>query len=144
MHRFTAALNSQTDLIEGAVAHFETKIEPAQDPRMRIEWLHNGQPIAHSARMKNIYDFGYVIMELSPAEPQDTGTWTCRATNDHGDAEISCEVAVEGISCFLDFAFLTIFKIRRLHHVVDFLPTFVFACSLCIHSHIFHKHVKLY
>lgn len=31
--------------------------------------------------MKAIKDFGFVVLELLPAEPQDTGTWECVASN---------------------------------------------------------------
>lgn len=76
------------------MAHLEVQVEPVGDPRLKIEWLHDGKPIAHSSRMKNIHDFGFVVLELSPVEPQDTGTWTCRATNARGEAEVSCKIAV--------------------------------------------------
>ena len=44
--------------------------------------------------MKAIHDFGFVVLELFPAEPQDNGTWLCRATNAQGQAEIQCEIEV--------------------------------------------------
>uniref|UniRef100_A0A183TXY2 Immunoglobulin I-set domain protein n=1 Tax=Toxocara canis TaxID=6265 RepID=A0A183TXY2_TOXCA len=73
--RFVTQLQSLPDLIEGQVAHLEAQVEPVADPRLKIEWFHNGKPVGHTARMKNIHDFGFVVMELSPAEPQDSGTW---------------------------------------------------------------------
>lgn len=48
----------------------------------------------NTARMKIIHDFGFVVFELLPAEPQDTGTWLCRAINKHGQAETFCEIEV--------------------------------------------------
>lgn len=41
-----------------------------------------------------IHDFGFVVLELSPSEPQDTGKWTCRATNRNGSDEVSCDLKV--------------------------------------------------
>lgn len=41
-----------------------------------------------------IHDFGFVVLEMSPAEPQDTGKWTCRATNKNGTDEVSCDIKV--------------------------------------------------
>lgn len=88
-------LQSLPELIEGQVAHLEAQVEPVADPHLKIEWFHNGKPVGHTSRMKNIHDFGFVVMELSPAEPQDSGTWMCKATNQHGHAETSCDIQVE-------------------------------------------------
>lgn len=88
--KFISALQApQGELKEGQMAHFEVQVTPVADPRLRIEWFHNGHPVGHTARMKTIHDFGFVVLELSPAEPQDCGVWTCKATNDHGSDEVS-------------------------------------------------------
>ena len=87
-------MQDQSDLLEGQVAHLEVQVEPVADPRLKIEWLHDGHPIGHTSRMKVIHEFGFVVLELSPAEPQDCGTWTCVATNNFGKAEISCNIGV--------------------------------------------------
>ncbi len=41
---FTTPMKS-IEIKEGQRAHFEARIIPVSDPTMRIEWLHNGQPI---------------------------------------------------------------------------------------------------
>ncbi|KHJ78039.1 immunoglobulin I-set domain protein [Oesophagostomum dentatum] len=43
-----------------------------------------------------LHDFGFVVLEMSPAEPQDTGKWTCKATNKNGSDEVSCDIKVVG------------------------------------------------
>lgn len=43
-----------------------------------------------------IHDFGFVIMEISPSEPQDSGIYTCRATNRWGTAETKAKIQVKG------------------------------------------------
>ncbi|CAD6198030.1 unnamed protein product [Caenorhabditis auriculariae] len=96
--KFTTQLVSPPELQESQQAHLECQVTPVADPRLKIEWFHNGNPVKHSNRMKMIHDFGFVVLELSPAEPQDTGTWTCRATNDHGSDEVSAEIKVIGNS----------------------------------------------
>ncbi|CAB3397921.1 unnamed protein product [Caenorhabditis bovis] len=94
--KFTTALVGPNELQESEQAHLECQVTPVSDPRLKIEWFHNGQPVAHSNRMKVIHDFGFVVLELSPAEPQDSGTWTCRATNDEGSDEVSTDIKVFG------------------------------------------------
>jgi len=81
-------------LSEGSLAHLDAKLEPIDDPNLIIEWFHNGDLVRNTARMKTIHDFGFVVLELFPAEPQDNGTWLCRATNAQGQAEIQCEIEV--------------------------------------------------
>ncbi|VDK45179.1 unnamed protein product [Anisakis simplex] len=90
--RFVTQLQNLPDLIEGQVAHLEAQVEPVADPRLKIEWFHNGHPVKQTARMKNIHDFGFVVMELSPVEPQDSGKWVCKATNSKGTAETSSDI----------------------------------------------------
>lgn len=76
--KFLTQLPSLQPLVEGSVVHLDAQVEPVADPRLRIEWFHNGNPIRNTSRMKAIHDFGFVVLELTPAEPQDTGTWTCK------------------------------------------------------------------
>ncbi|KIH55889.1 immunoglobulin I-set domain protein, partial [Ancylostoma duodenale] len=92
--KFTTQLASPPELLEGQMAHLEAQITPVADPSLKIEWFHDGNPVKHSNRMKMIHDFGFVVLEMSPAEPQDTGKWTCRATNKNGTDEVSCDIKV--------------------------------------------------
>lgn len=85
---------SLIDLSEGQLAHLEAQVEPVDDPDLKIEWFHNGEPVGHSARMKVIHDFGFVVLELIPVEPQDSGKWVCRASSKKGQAETSCDMQV--------------------------------------------------
>ncbi|UMM33610.1 hypothetical protein L5515_007025 [Caenorhabditis briggsae] len=94
--KFTSALAGPPELQEGQQAHLECQVTPVADPRLKIEWFHDGQPVKHTNRMKVIHDFGFVVLQLTPAEPQDSGTWTCRATNQHGSDEVSTEIKVVG------------------------------------------------
>lgn len=83
---------------EGALLHLDAQLEPASDPNRVVEWRHNGEPVRNSNRMKAIHDFGFVVLELIPAEPQDTGTWECVATNNDGSATTAINIEVIGDS----------------------------------------------
>lgn len=39
---------ANTSQVEGGRIHFEARIEPVGDPTMRVEWFHNGRPLAAS------------------------------------------------------------------------------------------------
>lgn len=88
------AFQSLPQLREGALLHLDAKLEPTDDPTLKVEWFHNGELVRDTNRMKAIHDFGFVVLELCPAEPQDNGTWVCRATNAKGQAETQCQIEV--------------------------------------------------
>jgi hypothetical protein len=42
--------------------------------------------------VKNISDFGFVVLEISPTYPEDSGEYTCRAVNSVGEAVTSTKL----------------------------------------------------
>ena len=65
-----------------------------QDPNLIVEWLHDGNLIRHSNRLRIINDFGFNILEIAPLSVQDAGTWMCRVNNSRGTAETKCTIQV--------------------------------------------------
>ena len=82
-------------LVENQLAHFETRLTPINDPSMRVEWFHNGKPISSGSRIKTINDFGFVILEVANVLSRDSGNYTCKAVNKHGEASVACNVQVK-------------------------------------------------
>ena len=78
---------SLDNLIEGQNAHFEAKLTPIADPNLRVEWFKDGQPVTIGHRFRPIHDFGYVALDIVGLISEDTGSYTCRATNNVGTAE---------------------------------------------------------
>lgn len=89
---------SDLTLAENALAHFECRLTPVNDPSMRVEWYHNGKPLLAGSRIKTINDFGFVILEISGCYQRESGLYTCKATNKHGEATVSCKLQVRGRS----------------------------------------------
>ena len=83
-------------LPENSLAHFETRLIPLNDPSMRVEWYHNGKQLSAGSRIKTINDFGFVILEVANVLTRDSGNYTCKASNKHGETSISCNVQVKG------------------------------------------------
>lgn len=81
-------------VIEGAPAHFEAKLVPIGDPKLRVEWLLDGKPIEASNRMSTLHDFGFVAMDLKYTRPSDAGRYSIRAVNSLGEATISANLTV--------------------------------------------------
>jgi hypothetical protein len=84
--RFVQQLNSVPELVEGQPAHFEASVTPVADPRLRVQWFHNGRPLAASNRVAYRNDFGLVTLDIAYVLPQDVGDYRCVAVNDAGEA----------------------------------------------------------
>jgi titin len=82
-------------LAENSLAHFETRLTPINDPSMKLEWYHNGEPLSSGSRIKTINDFGFVILEVANVMTRDSGSYTCKAVNKLGEASLSCNVTVK-------------------------------------------------
>ena len=90
---FTSTMRDM-QIMEGSPAHFEAKLTPIGDPKLRVDWLKNGKPIQASNRMSSLHDFGFVALDLKYTRPDDTGSYTCRAINDLGEANITANLKV--------------------------------------------------
>ncbi|XP_046465810.1 titin isoform X2 [Neodiprion pinetum] len=93
---FTVPLSNVDGLREGESAHFEARITPTDDPKLKVEWFWNGKPLRTGSRFRTFCDFGFVILEISPIYPEDTGEYSCRATNDYGEAVTTCTLKCTG------------------------------------------------
>uniref|UniRef100_A0A0N5C356 Ig-like domain-containing protein n=1 Tax=Strongyloides papillosus TaxID=174720 RepID=A0A0N5C356_STREA len=94
--KFTSPLKVISDLVEGQPAHFETTVEPVDDPQLVIEWYLNGAPFPSSSRCKMINDFGWVILNINSTDGRDSGEWVCVARNSVGEARTSASLNVTG------------------------------------------------
>ncbi|XP_075588793.1 LOW QUALITY PROTEIN: titin-like [Dermatophagoides farinae] len=90
--KFELPLNDQTNLKEGDCVHLETRVTPSSDPSLSIEWYKDNQPLRASNRIRTISEFGFVILEISPVCPEDSGLYTVRATNNVGEAVLSTRI----------------------------------------------------
>ena len=90
---FTSSPKS-IEVMEGQKAHFEARIIPVSDPTLKIEWFLNGQPIKLGSRFREGHDFGFVSLDITHVLPEDGGQYSCRATNNLGQAVCSCNLGV--------------------------------------------------
>ncbi len=86
---------------EGANITVESRIEPKNDPKLRVEWELNGKPLETGSRIKTSLDFGHVVLQINGARPSDSGLYTCKALNALGNAVSTTSVKVEGRSRLL-------------------------------------------
>lgn len=86
---FTSQSENLTNLAEGELAHFDATLTPTGDETMVVEWFFNEKAIEASHRIRTVHAFGTVLLEVLGTKVEDSGTYTCRATNKWGKAEIS-------------------------------------------------------
>ena len=91
---FTTPLQSLENLKEGEHAHLECRLEPINDPNLKVEWFVNGMAIRTGHRFRATHDFGYVALDVLYTYGEDTGTYMCKATNALGEAVNTCTVSV--------------------------------------------------
>lgn len=98
--KFITHIQSAT-VDESEAVRFECRVEPKDDPNLRIEWYRNGKLIPAGHRYRTMYDMGFVSMDILYVYPEDSGEYVCKAINDLGEdttrASVSCK------SKFLDF-----------------------------------------
>lgn len=90
---FTSTMRDM-QVTEGTPAHFEAKLVPIGDPKLKVEWVKNGKPIQASNRISYLHDFGFVALDLKYTRPDDAGNYTCRAINELGEANITAKLNV--------------------------------------------------
>ena len=60
--------------------------------QLQIEWFKDGKPLATGHRFRTFNDFGIVILDVLYCYSEDSGTYECKATNQHGSDSISCTI----------------------------------------------------
>ena len=103
--------------MEGSPAHFEAKLVPIGDSKLRVNWLKNGKPIQCSNRMSTLNDFGFVALDLKYTRTDDSGAYTCNAINELGEANITANLKVCQVESVQDF--LIKFDIKPLMHLLE-------------------------
>ncbi len=83
------------DIKEGQRAHFECRLIPVSDTTLKVEWFRNNVPLKSGSRFTETNSFGFVALDIMYTYPEDSGLYTCRATNALGEAITSCQLNVQ-------------------------------------------------
>nr|XP_033784485.1 myosin-binding protein C, cardiac-type isoform X2 [Geotrypetes seraphini] len=63
-------------------------------PKPRIFWYKNTMDLSTEAKYRMFSKQGIVTLEIRKPSPFDGGVYTCRAVNEHGEAETECKLEV--------------------------------------------------
>lgn len=103
---------------ENQPVHFEARLIPVGDPKLKVTWLRNGVPLEASNRLTTMHDFGYVALNMKYVNPEDSGTYTCRAVNELGQAVTSAQLIVKSKAA-LDLETLNENALEKIHQLED-------------------------
>lgn len=112
---FTTALRN-VDAIEGDRVHFECQLTPIGDSSLKVEWFKNGEPLLQGSRFVEIFDFGFVALDIKHVYSEDSGTYTIKATNNYGEAVVQAVLRCRPTSSLITSSQLegSLSSIRRL------------------------------
>ncbi len=100
---FTEALRETLELSEEEQKlRLECVVEPKKDPRLKVEWYHNGLPLKSGSRVETKFEFGKAELVISDVKVADRGVYTCKARNAAGEAVTFVAVAAEADESGLD------------------------------------------
>ena len=84
---FTSSLPENVSITDKTL-HLECQVEPKNDPKLSINWYHNGLPLTSASRIIPKHDFGFVTLDINDMSGRDNGIYTCKAVNDAGEAVV--------------------------------------------------------
>ncbi|KAM4614710.1 myosin-binding protein C, slow-type [Polymixia lowei] len=66
------------------------------NPRPKVIWMKNKITIIDDPRYRMFSNQGVCTLEIRKPNPYDGGMYTCKATNDLGEAQVDCKLEVKG------------------------------------------------
>ncbi|XP_037616746.1 myosin-binding protein C, slow-type isoform X2 [Sebastes umbrosus] len=66
------------------------------NPRAKVIWMKNKIAIQDDPRYRMFSNQGVCTLEIRKPSPYDGGMYTCKATNDLGEAQVDCKLEVKG------------------------------------------------
>lgn len=91
----------QLERIEGQPAYFQTRVEPATDNRLQVQWFKDGAPLQNSNKHALTYDFGLVALSISYTIANDAGIYSVVARNDLGENQVQGKLSVTSVDGIL-------------------------------------------
>jgi len=89
---FLTGLKPEQSLKDGD--RLELKVQVKGDPDPQVTWSKDGKPISSNEAMEVKYKNGVASVIINEIFPEDSGKFTCKATNTKGSVETSSKVAV--------------------------------------------------
>lgn len=82
------------NLIEGDFIRLECRLQPVNDPTLKVEWTRNGQALPEGSRFMPGRNLDLLTLDILAVYAEDSALYTCRALSAFGDAATSATVKV--------------------------------------------------
>jgi hypothetical protein len=89
---FLTGLKPEQSINDGA--RLELKVQVKGDPDPQVSWSKDSKPITSSDIMEVKYKNGVASVIIKEIFPEDSGRYTCKATNTKGSVETSSKVTI--------------------------------------------------
>lgn len=100
-------------MLPGESARLHCKLKGS--PVIQVTWFKNNKELSESNTVRMSFVNSEAILDITDVKVDDSGTYSCEATNDVGSDSCSTEVVIKGLSAELpSLAFLRTFAFRLL------------------------------
>ena len=89
---FLSGLNPNMEIIDGT--RLELKVSVKGDPLPQVTWTKDGKDLASNDIIEVKYKNGVALVIVNEIYPEDSGKYTCKATNAKGSVETSSTIKV--------------------------------------------------
>lgn len=121
----------------GSTARFECDTEDA--PNVNFKWFKDGHPIKEGDRYRIISRFTASSLEILSTTKDDSGEYTCKASNLHGSDECSSSLGVTGKSkaCYRLFCWFSLGLFQGFIWILSYNDCFCYFDTNCFASMLF-------
>ena len=89
---FLSGLNPNMEIIDGT--RLELKVGVKGDPLPQVTWTKDGKDLASNDIIEVKYKNGVALLTVNEIYPEDSGKYTCKASNAKGSVETSSNIKV--------------------------------------------------
>uniref|UniRef100_A0A3B4TIA1 Ig-like domain-containing protein n=1 Tax=Seriola dumerili TaxID=41447 RepID=A0A3B4TIA1_SERDU len=102
--------SAQLTSVSSGPSHLSTATSCFDAPNVSFKWFKDGQSIREGDKYRIISRFSTSSLELLAPTKEDSGEYTCKASNQHGSDECSASLSVTGKSdaCFFPLRWLSL------------------------------------
>lgn len=98
---FTQNLANADELTEGDFIRLECRLQPVNDPTLKVTWTVNGNPLPEASRFIHSRNMDLIVLEIPGVVGEDSGIYSCHANSAFGEATTSATVKVQATDALL-------------------------------------------
>ena len=96
-------MRQEVNATVNVVFNCQASTDPAEESKLRIEWKRNGEPIDYEQEGRISKNMADNSLTISQVVVDDSGEYTCVASNGLDSDEVTAQLTVKGECCFSFF-----------------------------------------